>query len=118
MNGSSVARRLTLGVISGPSLPSPVASGGRIDFDRWSGGGIPTGTRKQLLADPDGSHVAPSLAQHPDVEVGQPSPDGSLMSIVEPNAQGLVVGRTVRTDGSQHRRFADLDPTLNLAWTP
>lgn len=105
----------------GSTSPSAAALGGRIVFDRWSGWGTPTGRRMHFLADPDGSHVVPFLARHPDVEVGHPSPDGSLLSIVAPNAQGLVVGGTVRMDGSHYRLFADPDPTLNLActvWSP
>jgi len=142
MHGFFVARRILFGIVVIASLASctgtaegsatpaarsgsislaAAAPAGRIVFDRWSGGGTPTGRRMHLLANPDGSHVVPLLARHPDVEVGQPSPDGSLLSIVAPNAQGLVVGGTVKMDGSHYRLFANPDPTLNLActvWSP
>ncbi|MDL2334780.1 MAG: hypothetical protein QFC55_01945 [Chloroflexota bacterium] len=68
----------------------------------------------------DGSNEEP-FGPRVDYEARQVSPDGSLLAIVAPNSEGLLVGGTIGVDGSGLTLFENTDPSLNLAcgiWAP
>jgi WD40-like Beta Propeller Repeat len=89
---------------------------GRILFSRVT----PSDEFLHFSVSTDGSGETP-FVPGVEFEARHLSPDGSLLAISGPNEQGLLVGGTVRVDGTGFRLFATTDPSLNLVcgvWAP
>ena len=78
------------------------------------------GPAEYFVVNADGSGEQP-FGPRVDYEARQVSPDESLLAIVGPNSQGVIVGGTIRLDGSGLVLFENPEPSLNLAcgiWGP
>jgi WD40 repeat protein len=99
---------------------SPVAPGdnqsGRILLLRFS----ETSPAEYFVVNADGSDEQP-FGPRVEYEARQVAPDESLLSIVGPNSEGMIVGGTIGLDGTGFRLFRNPKPSLNLAcgiWGP
>jgi hypothetical protein len=81
---------------------------------------MPSGEFLHFAVEVDGSGEVPFVPGK-EFEARNLSPDGSLLAISAPNAEGLLVGGTVNVDGSGFRLFETAEPSLNLVcgvWGP
>jgi hypothetical protein len=79
-----------------------------------------SGPVEKYVVNADGSDEQP-FGPREDYETRQVSPDESLLAVVGPNSQGMIVGGTIAVDGSGFHLFENPEPSLNLAcgiWAP
>lgn len=89
---------------------------GRILVLRFPASGSPT----HFVVNTDGSDETPFGPQI-EYEARQVSVDGSLLAIVGPNSQGIIVGGTITLADESYVLFENPEPNLNLAcgiWAP
>ena len=78
------------------------------------------GPAEFFVINADGSDEKP-FGPQVEYEARQVSPDESLLSIVGPNTQGMIVGGTIGLDGGGFLLFDNPEPSVNLAcgvWAP
>jgi Tol biopolymer transport system component len=94
----------------------PALITGRILFLRFPESGV----AEYFVVKADGSDEQ-TFGPRVEYETRQVSPDRSLLAIVGPNSQGIVVGGTIGVDGTGFHLFENPEPSLNLAcgiWGP
>ncbi len=87
---------------------------GRLAYGRFDSSGV-----TPFTSNTDGADERQLLPPH--AEGPRWSPDGTKLSVVASNSQGLIFAGTVNPDGSDYVQFESPDPTLNLgcfAWSP
>ena len=67
------------------------------------------GPAEYFVVNADGSNEQP-FGPRVDYEGRQVSPDESLLAVVGPNSQGMIVGGTIGVDGSGFHLFANPEP--------
>jgi hypothetical protein len=78
------------------------------------------GPAEYFVVNADGSDEEP-FGPRVEYEARQVSPDESLLAVVGPNSEGLIVGGTIAVDGTGLLLFENPEPRLNLAcgiWAP
>ena len=105
------------GATSTALTPSPSAAPwpiGRLVYGRFDARGV-----TPFTSNTDGTDERQLLPPH--AEGPRWAPDGTKLSVVASNSQGLIFAGTVNPDGSDYVQFESTDPTLNLgcfAWSP